>query len=185
MGELLTKTYTDINRSARLITQKSKANHLDLINTTFIALQKKGTFPQAPDEFLRWFSRSMKIMHSFPQSQFNRQYRTHELNLCFEPIDTGHQDLEPSNELPDTPTHLSDKQANQYRQLQNFKNSLPLHSQYIFDLYYIGELSGDQICRKLNDEEGFDISRDHIYKLLKEVRIKFDIWKQQMKLQNP
>jgi hypothetical protein len=176
MGEIFTRTYKDIHRSAKLITSRKGSNTLDLINTTYISLQKKPAFPTEPDQFIKYFSRSMKLMHSLPDSPFYRQYRSRESALNHDPIDERDHHSLASSDDENIPSHLSLKQVDQYKSLQAFKKSLPLHLQALFDLYYINELRCPEIHAQLI-KEGYDITRHRVFSYVKQIKVKFESWK--------
>lgn len=181
MGELFNLKYTEINIGAKNITRRRDIRKApDLINTTYLALSKK-TPPQCPEQFLKWFVKSMKFLHDKPKSKFNELCYSKAIDMDIEIPDFS----EPIEVKPDTgnaPMHLSQERANQFSLLESFKKSLPLHEQLIFDLYFLGGLSGYDITDQLRSE-GYDIHRVRVNKWVSGIKLKMDkqIWKKQLK----
>lgn len=173
-GEILTQEYPKILYSAKLITRKRNVHQApDLINTTFIALSHKNP-PSNNHEFVKWFVASMKLLYIKPQSKFNALAYSKAMELKIELCD--HDEVDQSIEDYEAPEHLTPYQAGKYISLLKFKKRLPLHEQYLFDLYFLGGMSCNEISRELNDD-GYDIPSFRVSNMVKSIKDKLDKWK--------
>lgn len=140
LGEMFTISYPEIKRSAELITRRRNVSQAtDLINSTFIRVQALKA-PESCAEFVKWFSTCMKNDYVWSQSEFNKN------NIII------------GDELP-MDIKEDEPQENRYQQVMVFKKSLPLHEQYLFELYYEKDLSIQTITDYLNEDPCFDMSR--------------------------
>lgn len=160
MADIFTQTYPIIERSAKLITRSRKASEWrDLINTTYLCLHSKP-LPTAPDEFVKFFGRSMKIEHAGAKSSFNTRFR-----FIYDDINEG------------SVTDKSDKCLIEKNkdEVSVLKKSLPLHEQVLYDLYFIADLTTEEIYEQLN-AEGYDIPIHRVYTMIRDMKKRVRKW---------
>lgn len=174
MGELFERTYPQILVSAKLITRRRNSNPRDLINTTYLYLSKNDTYPFEPIQFTKWFVKVMKILHDKPKSSFNAMAVSSAKELVYDPVDLSEEAEEYKQEEAEAPSHLKSERADQFVKLSKFKKTLPLHEQFMFDLYFFGGMSCMEITKQLN-AEGYNIRWHGVKAMIRSIKDKMEV----------
>lgn len=165
MVELFNRNYKDILLRAKRITQRDNRRLApDLINETYIVLHDKQTkHPTVDFEFIKWYAKCMKNYYVWQNSTFNKHNRVKdsvELNESHL-IDTTDLDLEiaftteETKELISISSGMKQDRLLTYLQVIEFKETLPLHERYIFELYFENGLSARAMAEQLTKETGY------------------------------
>ncbi len=180
--ELFNHTYPKIQVTANRITQRRNVSQAsDLINSTFIQVNAVPIYPVEPDQFVKWFTKCMKNVYVWPNSQFNTT------NALIKSAD--HKDqadpsallqielsventTEATKEFIEVSSSMTKERASQYLKVLEFKKSLPLHEQVLFELYYEKELSTRKISEYLNQEPGYSMTKDRINDMVNSIKRK-------------
>lgn len=186
LGEIFTHTYPEINIVAKRITRRRDVNQApDLINTTFVELHKHSLYPTSPEDFVKWFSRSMKQQYVWRNSNFNLSNKIQSDQEIEDIEDTG-IDLELLSESTNEATKdfiqvsssMKKERVLRYIQVLEFKKSLPLHEQEVFELYYVNDIPIRKLLQLLN-ETGDCISYESVRQMVNSIKtkIKSTQWK--------
>lgn len=186
LGEIFTHTYPEINAVAKRITSRRNIKQApELINVTFFELHRHP-YPSNPDEFIKWFSKSMKQQYVWTKSAFNNVNKITSNEAEIEDIEDNSMDLELLSEETNQATkefiHVSSSMKKErvikYIQVLEFKKSLPLHEQEIFELYYVNDIPIRKLLELLN-ETGDCISYESVRQMVNSIKTKIDktVWK--------
>ena len=187
LGELFSHNYQYLALVAKRITRRKNiklAN--DLINQTYLDIHDKE-YPKNGDEFIKWFSKCMKNRYVWKNSNFNKNTQLIAGNELPEQSDpTAQADIELSTEetndttkeLIEVSSGMKKERVLKYIEVIEFKKSLPLHEQYLFDLYFNNDLSTRKISKQLSEETGYDMHFKRINSMVNEIKAKIKLkWK--------
>lgn len=175
VNAIFTENLKELKLIARRITQRGKAcDPLELINETFISLHNKPA-PKQPNEFIKWFSRSMKLTYIAERGQIQKN----KLQAGNEPPELSFLPSAPiyknQNDTNGTPSHLNATQALLFIRLIKFKKELPLWEQIVFELHFEKKLS----AKKIVSEVKGDVNKRTIDAIIKSIndKLKLKKWK--------
>jgi RNA polymerase sigma factor (sigma-70 family) len=192
LGELFSHNYKELHAVARRITRRRDINLAPaLMNETFIDVHHETKYPGQSDEFVKWFSRAMRLRFISQRSAFQKNHAScgQSLELDAEiPDHESHTGMElapedaspATKELIEVSSSMKKERVLKYLKVLEFRKSLPLHEQYLFDLYYSNQLSTRAISDQLSKETGFDMNYQRINIMVNSIKakIKAHQWQQ-------
>lgn len=189
LAEMFNATYPELLIRARRITQRQSITYApELINSTYLDIHQDYTYPSDKQEFIMWFSRAMKLRYIGARSNFNKGISGSgncELQDCPDEDSTSFEiHVEDTNqatkELIEASSSMKKERLLKYIQVLEFKRTLPLDEQMIFDIHYQHGLSSRAISKRLSEETGFDFHYQRVNKMINSVKLKLQAhqWKQ-------
>ena len=177
MGELFTNNYNELYIVAKRITQRKDYRMAPaLINETYIQLQHKIP-PKCPNEFVKWFSKSMKQQYFWKETSYNKNERITSIDTGIDIPDTENFNLsiedtnQQTKELIEINSGMKTERMLKYIQVLEFKENLLLHEKYLFELHFTNGLSGREIARNLN------MSKNSIILMINKIKTKLKQYK--------
>lgn len=179
LSDLLNRNYKQIKVCARKISG-NKAD--DVINETYLTLSNKKP-PVNDFEFVKWFTKTMDNNYKLRNSDFNKRYRSKEL-VCEEvPEQIENIDLdifaeeinEETKELIEVASYMRRDRALLYLDVLDFKNTLPLHEKYLFEVYFEHGLSTREISEMESKLSGYDFGYQRVNQMVNEIKKKIKL----------
>lgn len=180
LSEVLTSNYDYILSCAERIT-KDRSVGQELMNEVYLDIAEKGKeYPSDGLGFSKWFVKYMKLMHIAPRSKFSKSRRVYsDIELpevkddSLDAIELMVESATPATkELINLSSSMKRERVMRYVEVIEFKKALPLHEQYLFELYYGEGLSTRDIARQMTEETGYTINYQGINKMMNSIKTK-------------
>lgn len=189
LANLFSENHKEIYKVAKRITNRRDYKLAgDLVNETYLHLNiKQVPVPPNGDEFIKWFCKTMKNLYIWPNSNFNKSFKIQAIDNEIDIIDSSafnqinisvEETNEATKELISVSSSMPKDRMLKYIHLLEFKNSLPLHERYLFEIYYEKGLSCRDISKMESQISGQEINYQSINIMVNSIKKKLKEWKQ-------
>lgn len=185
---LIQNNYKQIKTVARNICNTKRGYKCDdLINEAYLIARRKEV-PTDNLEFVKYYSRIMKLLFIGNRSAFNKIYSGVEVEIPehYQPTDNDALNEiymacegtnEASKELIEELSHLTKEKVNKYIDLLEFKSTLSPWDKEIFEQHFEHGMSSRDIATGLEVLCGYETNYQRINILINELKERLETWK--------